>query len=104
MRLQIAQVAAADVREILGFYRSRTAADNFNGGLDDNIRYLRQWPYTGHRRRDLTPEDVCFWLFDPYLLVFTIRDDLLSVVAVLHSARDVALILRKRFNQRSGLS
>jgi hypothetical protein len=47
MRLQIAEVAAADVREILSFYWSRAAADNFNRGLDDNLHYLRQWPIQG---------------------------------------------------------
>jgi plasmid stabilization system protein ParE len=103
MRLQIAEVAAADVREILNFYWSRAAADNFNRGLDDNLHYLRQWPYTGHRRRDLTRHDVCFWLFDPYLIVLTIRADMLSVVAVLHSSRDVARILRGRLKRNSGL-
>jgi plasmid stabilization system protein ParE len=100
MRLKIAEAASEDVRSILHFYRSPSAtADAFSKGLDSELLYLRQWPYTGHRRRDLTKEDVCFWLFAPYLLVLQIRGNLLHVVAVLHSSRHVARILRKRLKQ-----
>jgi len=95
---KIADAAFADVAEILQFYRAPSAlGDTFNRDLGGAIHHLRQWPYTGHRRRDLTKKDVCFWFFDPYFLVVRVGDDLLSIVAVLHSSRHIARILRKRF-------
>lgn len=95
---RIADAAFADVQEILYFYRAPSAlGDAFNRDIQDAISHLRQWPYTGHRRRDLTSKDVCFWFFAPYFLVVQVQDDFLSIVAVLHSSRNIARVLRKRF-------
>jgi plasmid stabilization system protein ParE len=71
MRLKIAEAASEDVRSILHFCRSPSAtADAFSKGLDSELLYLRQWPYTGHRRRDLTKEDVCFGSSPPTFWFF----------------------------------
>ena len=97
IRFKVAQAALEDISDILSYYGApSSAADAFSDGFTDQVQHLRQWPYTGHRRRDLTGTDVCFWQFDPYLIVFNIQDELLSVVAVLHSARNIRKILRKR--------
>jgi plasmid stabilization system protein ParE len=95
---RIADAGLADVEEILQFFRAPSGlGDAFNRDIGDAIHHLRQWPYTGHRRRDLTKADVCFWFFDPYFLVVRIDNNLLSIVAVLHSSRHIARILKKRF-------
>jgi plasmid stabilization system protein ParE len=97
---EIARAAQEDVQQILHFYRSPSASsDVFNFRLQQEIAYLRQWPFTGHRRRDLTSKDVCFWYFEPYFLVIHLQPGLLSIVAVLHASRNIARILKKRFTR-----
>jgi plasmid stabilization system protein ParE len=97
---EVVRAADDNVREIVHFLRAPSGlADTFNRDLYQAISHLRQWPYAGHRRRDLTKDDVCFWYFEPYFLVVRVKDDMLSIVAVLHGSRNVARILRKRFKQ-----
>ncbi len=97
MRVELAEAATEDVEQTLLFYKAPSQpADLFSSAFESATLHLRLWPYTGHRRRDLTQEDVCFFAADPYLIVFRIRRYLLSIVAVLHASRNTARILRRR--------
>lgn len=97
---EIAEAAKADVKETLSFYRAPSRlGDEFSSNLRMAITHVRAWPNTGHRRRDLTKEDVCFWTFEPYYLVIQVSDQLLSVVAVLHTSRNIARILKGRLKR-----
>lgn len=103
MRFVITDTARADVLETMTYYRAPSqTADALSSVFYSGIRHLRKWPYTGHRRRDLTKEDVCFWFEAPYLFVIKIEDDVFFVVAVLHSSRNVARVLRQRFKVLRG--
>ncbi len=100
MRIVMAESARADLRETLSFYRAPShLADMFAFTFESAVQHLRQWPYTGHRRRDLTKADVCFWFEDPYFFVFHIDGNTLSIVAILHSARNVARVLPPRLRK-----
>jgi plasmid stabilization system protein ParE len=101
MQVEFTATAEEDLMETLHFYRAPSAmGDSFNAMVADVVAYLTQWPYTGHRRRDLTREDVCFWTENPYLFVLQIRGEVLTIVAVLHASRNVARILRKRLQAK----
>ena len=100
MQVRFAETAERDVIETLAYYQAPSAmGDGFNAIIAIAIKYLAAWPFTGHRRRDLTKADVCFWFEDPYLLVFQINGETLSIVAVLHSSRNVVRILRQRLRK-----
>ena len=72
------------------------AGDGFNALVGRTVIYLADWPFTDHRRRDLTKRNVCFWTEDPFYFVVFIEHDVLTMVAVLHTSRNIASILRKR--------
>jgi plasmid stabilization system protein ParE len=94
---ELADAAQADIQETLAFYRAPSRlGDEFSGDLRGAIMHLREWPFTGHRRRDLTKADVCFWTFGFYYLVVRVSDGMLSIVAVIHTSRNVARILKNR--------
>jgi plasmid stabilization system protein ParE len=100
MQVVFAYAARSDIQDILAFYRSSSAsAGEFGALIQTAGDHLSHFPYTGHRRRDLTQANVCFWFADPYLLVFEVGNDMLSIVAVLHSSRHVSKILLKRFKR-----
>ncbi len=53
-------------------------------------------PGIGHLRKDLTPLPLHFFFVEPYMVVYQSDRSPLSIHAVLHGARDVRKILRKR--------
>ena len=100
MKVIFTATAEQDLRETMDFYLAPSAlSDSFNRMVAQVVDYLGNWPYTGHRRRDLTERDVCFWHENHFLFALHIRDEAASIVAVLNASRDVATILRKRFKR-----
>ncbi len=53
-------------------------------------------PGLGHRREDLTSHNVLFFLVNPYFVIYRVEDEGLVIHAVIHSARDMKAILRRR--------
>jgi plasmid stabilization system protein ParE len=100
MAIVLSESARSDLRETLSFYRAPSrASDALSYTFERGASHLEKWPYTGHRRRDLSKADICFWFEDPYYFVFQIKGDTLFVIAFLHSARNIPPILRKRLKQ-----
>jgi toxin ParE1/3/4 len=56
---------------------------------------LASHPGIGHTRDDLTERALKFWSVYSYLVVYDPAGDPLTIVAVLHGARDVAQILKE---------
>jgi plasmid stabilization system protein ParE len=101
MTIVVTDSARSDIREILAFFRAPSrASDELSYTFERGIQHLKQWPFTGHLRRDLTKADVCFWFEDPYYFVLQIKEDTLSIVAFLHSARNIPPILRQRLKRK----
>jgi plasmid stabilization system protein ParE len=50
----------------------------------------------GHRRDDLTSKDLLFYLVQRYFLIFERTEDGVLIHAVVHSAKDVAAVLKRR--------
>ena len=77
------------------------AADNIDAAvkvalaLEDAFVLLASRPGIGHSRDDLKERPLKFWSVYSYLVVYDPASDPLTIVAVLHAARDVAHILKK---------
>ena len=56
---------------------------------------LASQPGIGHVSEDLTSRPLKFWSVYSYLVVYDPTRDPLTIVAVLHNARDVAQILKE---------
>lgn len=69
------------------------AADRVLDGLQSACSMLGQNPAIGHLREDLTSKPVRFWSSNPYLLVYRPGTRPVEIVAIIHSARDLAAIL-----------
>lgn len=101
MKVRFTETAEQDLLENLAYYRAPSAmGEQFNATVRLAVAHLRQWPFTGHRRRDLTTKDVCFWFEDPYMLAFQINGDTLSILVVLHGSRNIKPILRTRLKPK----
>ena len=51
-------------------------------------------PAMGHTREDLTQQPVKFWSVYSYLVVYDPASSPLTVIAVLHGARDIENLLK----------
>jgi toxin ParE1/3/4 len=90
--------ALQDLQDIWDFIASGNvvAADKLEDKFFDAFEMLAKHPRMGHVRPDLTERDVRFWPVGEYLIVYRGLPAPLQVVAVLHGARDVAEVIRKR--------
>jgi plasmid stabilization system protein ParE len=94
---RLTERAEADVDAITDFI----AADNIDAAvkvvlaLEDAFVLLASRPGVGHARADLTDRPLKFWSVYSYLVVYDAATDPLTIVAVLHGARDVARILKE---------
>lgn len=88
--------ARANVDEICAFIAqdSVDAALRVLEALEDAFDQLAATPETGHRREDLTARPVKFWRVYSYLVVYDPASAPLSIIAVLHGARDVERLLK----------
>ncbi len=83
--------AASDVRDIWAYIAEDNvkAARNVRLSLFDACKLLAGNPNMGHSRQDLTDQPVLFWPVGSYLIIYDSRAKPLSVVRVLHGAREV---------------
>ncbi len=72
------------------------AADRLEDEFFDAFEKLARRPRMGHTRRDLTERDVRFWPTSSYLIVYREHLKALQILAVLHGARDIPEVMRKR--------
>jgi plasmid stabilization system protein ParE len=72
------------------------AADKLLDEFFNVFEKLARQPGMGHTRPDLTARDVRFWPTGSYLIVYRQLPTTLQIVGILHGARDVPEILRKR--------
>lgn len=72
------------------------AADELENEFFEAFDMLAERPGMGHTRSDLSVRDVRFWPVGSYLIVYRSNPTALQIVAVLHGARDLAEVIRKR--------
>jgi plasmid stabilization system protein ParE len=90
--------ALQDLQDIRDFIASDnvSAADKLEDEFFEAFEMLAKRPRMGHTRADLTDRDVRFWPVGSYLIVYRSIPTTLQIVAVLHGARDVTDVIRKR--------
>ena len=70
------------------------AALRVHDALKEAFRHLAEMPAIGHTREDLTDRPLKFWSVFSYLVVYDPASSPLTVIAVLHGARDVEKLLK----------
>jgi plasmid stabilization system protein ParE len=90
--------ALQDLQDIWDFIAADnvTAADKLEDEFFEAFGRLAQRPGLGHTRSDLTERDVRFWPVGSYLIVYRDVPTSLQIVGVLHGARDVTELIRRR--------
>ena len=98
-RYILAPAAANDLVKIWRYIRkqqSEQMADRVEEIILTKFTALANEPGIGHSRSDLTAADVRFFPVYSYLIVYRPGTMPLQIVAVLHGARDVLALLKKR--------
>jgi plasmid stabilization system protein ParE len=75
------------------------AADRVETDIVATCRRLAGHPLIGHRRRDITPLPVRFWMlpkYPNYTIVYRAEIKPLQVVAILHGKQDMGEVLKDR--------
>lgn len=94
-RFRLTPAAEAEIGDIVDYIAadSEGAAVRVRNALYSAFEQLAQTPGIGHKREDLTDRPLKFWSVYSYLVVYAPASEPLTVVAVLHSARDVERLL-----------
>jgi plasmid stabilization system protein ParE len=99
VRFVLAPQAALDLVEIWRHIKQRNSlemADRVESAIRQKFTLLAQVPGAGHRRSDLTTEDVKFFTVYSYLIVYRPRSKPLQIVSILQGRRDVEHLLQER--------
>ena len=72
------------------------AADRLADKIQELTRLLATMPGGGHVRLDVDDNRYRFWTVKPYVIAYRYTSRTLTVVRVLHGARDFRQIFRKR--------
>jgi antitoxin ParD1/3/4/toxin ParE1/3/4 len=101
VRYVLTPEAQAHVDEI-GAYIAQDSVDaalKVYDALEEAFDLLAERPGIGHTREDLTDRPLKFWSVYSYLVVYDPSRIPLTVVAVLHGARDVEQLLKERLRR-----
>lgn len=96
-RFVFTEEAETQLLEILDYLadESEGAAVRVREAIYDAVAKLAERPGMGHSRSDLTERPVKFWSVYSYLIAYDPRSRPLTIVAVLHGARDVQILLKR---------
>jgi plasmid stabilization system protein ParE len=94
--------ALQDLQDIWDFiaFDNTSAADKLEDELFDAFEKLVKRPQMGHFRPALPDFKARFWPVRSFLIVYRESSTVLEIVAVLHGARDVPEVIRKRQAQQ----
>ena len=91
--------AAADLVEIWTYIKDnagRELADRVSSTIREKFVFLSLNPAVGHRRENLTDQNVGFFPVYSYLIVYRAETKPLQIASILHGRRDVQNLLRER--------
>ena len=96
-RFTLSPAATADIEQIEAFLDAHAphATDAVLTGLRAAMRRIAATPGLGHLREDLTVEPLRFYPVWSYLVIYRLTDPV-GVVRVVHGARDLHRVLRRR--------
>lgn len=101
---RLTATAVDDLAEISAYLTEQggdSLAFTIENELFTKFETLAAHPGLGHRRSDLTRLPFVFFPWDPYLIVYQRDCSPILIHAVLHGARDLKRILRKRGSKKS---
>ncbi len=81
------------IAEHSGWSRSMDVEEDLYAAFNS----LARNPGIGHLREDLLPRSIHFYYADPYMVLYLRDTEPLYVVAIVHGARDIPLLMRDRF-------
>ena len=95
---QLSPEALQDLQNIWDFIaeHSSSAADKLEDDFFAAFEKLARSPGLGHTRADLADLNLRFWPTRNYLIAYRRKRYTLQIVAVLHGARDIPEVIRKR--------
>jgi toxin ParE1/3/4 len=99
VRYVLAPQAALDLVEIWRYIKEQTSfviADRVESAIREKMCFLAGTPGAGHRRKDLTDEQVKFFPVYSYLIVYRPDTKPLQIASILHGRRDLERILKDR--------
>lgn len=99
IRYRLTPKAKEDLRSIWSYIAldNVEAADRVEEAIHDACAFLAKAPLRGHSRRDLTNLPVRFWTvlrYPKYVIVYDPAGKPLTIVRILHGARNVARELK----------
>jgi plasmid stabilization system protein ParE len=96
-RFVFTKQAETQFLEILDYLanESESAAVRVRQEIYEALGKLAETPGIGHGREDLTNRPPKFWSVYSYLIVYDPESRPLTIVAVLHGARDVEQLLKR---------
>lgn len=71
-------------------------ANKVTDAIDAAVRDLQTMPGIGHRRDDVRDLSYRFWAVYSYIIAYRFNDEALTIVRVIHGARD----FRRLFDER----
>jgi len=71
---------------------NHAAADRLDDQLHRAIRFLARFPGIGHQRAEVEDETVRFWAVGNFVVAYRVEGDHVTVIRVLHGARDIRQI------------
>lgn len=97
-RFILSPEAQRDIEQIRDYYVDEAGvqvARHVLGQITKALRFLGETPGAGHRRIDLTDEDVRFWPVLSYLIAYDPAMRPIGIARILHTARDLETLLRR---------
>jgi antitoxin ParD1/3/4/toxin ParE1/3/4 len=91
--------ARSDLLEITDYILNNSGAEraaSVVGVIREAIEKVAETPGIGHKREDLTDEDVRFWKVFKYYVVYRPETDPLEVITIISGWRDVQTELARR--------
>ncbi len=98
-RYVLAPQAVVDLAEIWRYIKDQSSiatADHVEFVIREKIALLAQTPEAGHRRENLTDQDVKFFPVYSYLIIYRPETKPLQIVSILHGRRELEQLLRDR--------
>jgi len=98
-RYRLTPQAQSDLLEITDYILDSSGpqrAESVIGVIREAIEKVVETPGIGHKREDLTDEDVRFWTVYKYYVVYRPGTNPLEVIAVISGWRDVPTELTRR--------
>jgi len=85
--------ARLELRETWNYLAEKASIDVAEavcGDIKAAIRKISESPGLGHRRQDLTDEDVLFYCVHRFLIIYDARKRPLKIARIVHASRNIA--------------